>query len=375
MRRATVLSGLIAITIAAVGTLGVSRAEAANAYGAMVDYDMVFPVVGANTYTDSFYASRYNGIHHAQDLMAAKMTPVVAVADGTIYYVNGTSNPNWNGGSCCTLRLRHDDGWTSVYIHLNNDTPGTDDGQGWGIAPGIEIGARVEAGQLIGWVGDSGNAENTPPHLHFELHDPDGVHVNPFQALRAAEGKPPPAVEPPSECAPVDGVAVDALLSSPSLLRTGSRGETVRQLQAFLAGAGYETGPADGVFGPLTASAVEAFQRSRGLTPDGVVGSLTRAAIRSVAAALPASPALDTGNRIIRPGYTGSDVRSVQELLALAGHDPGPIDGVYGPKTQAAVAEFQRQYGGLTVDGKVGPNTRTALADALGFGNVDSVCR
>jgi peptidoglycan hydrolase-like protein with peptidoglycan-binding domain len=375
MRRATVLAGLIAITIAAVGMLGTPRAEAEYSYGAMVDYDLVFPVVGENNYVESFYAPRYNGIHHAVDIMSDKMTPVVAVASGTIYYVNGTSNPNWNGGRCCTLRLRHDDGWTSVYIHLNNDTPGTDDGQGWGIADGIEIGTRVEAGQLIGWVGDSGNAETTPPHLHFELHDPDGVHVNPYAALRVAEGKPAPAIDPPAQCDPVDDVDVDEVVSGSTLLRSGSRGEAVRQLQAFLENAGYDPGPVDGVFGPKTGSAVEAFQRSRGLTADGVVGPMTRAAIQSVAVALPASPVLDTGNRIIRPGYTGSDVRSVQELLELAGHDPGPIDGVYGPKTQAAVSDFQRAQGDLTVDGKVGPNTRKALAAALGFGNIDAVCR
>ncbi len=377
MRRASIASGLAALFIAGAGLFAAPRAEAVYAYGEMVDYDMVFPVAGPNSYVESFYAPRYNGIHHATDIMADKMVPVVAVAGGTVYYVNGTSNPNWTGGRCCTLRIRHDDGWTSVYIHLNNDNPGTDDGQGWGIAAGIEIGTRVEAGQVIGYVGDSGNAENTPPHLHFELHDPDGVHVNPYQALRAAEGKPTPVIQPPPEpaqCEAPDSVDLDALLGGSSLLKTGSRGAAVRQLQEFLSQAGYDPGPVDGVFGPKTGTGLSGFQTANGLRPDGVVGPVTRAAIRDVATALPAAPALDLGNRIIRPGYSGSDVRAVQELLKLAGHDPGPADGVYGPLTQASVAAFQRAFGGLTVDGKVGPNTRQALADALGLGDVDADC-
>ncbi len=84
------------------------------------------------------------------------------------------------------MELEHDDGYESWYIHLNNDTPGTDDGLGWGFAPGIEQGVHVQAGQLIGYVGDSGNAESSGSHLHFELHGPDGAVLNPYTHLNAA---------------------------------------------------------------------------------------------------------------------------------------------------------------------------------------------
>ena len=59
-----------------------------------------------------------------------------------------------------------------------------------GIVPGITVGARVEAGQVIGYSGDSGNAEGNHPHLHFELRDPSDVPVDPYPSLLAAEVSP-----------------------------------------------------------------------------------------------------------------------------------------------------------------------------------------
>jgi murein DD-endopeptidase MepM/ murein hydrolase activator NlpD len=114
--------------------------------------------------------------------MADKMTPILAVAPGTVGWVLDEQ-----GGKCCAMALNHDDGWRTWYIHMNNDMLGTDDGMGWGFAPGIVPGVHVEAGQLIGYVGDSGNAETTRPHLHFELQRPDGEVVDPYEHLRAAD--------------------------------------------------------------------------------------------------------------------------------------------------------------------------------------------
>ena len=115
-------------------------------------YPIYFPMVGDFSFADNYGAPRGGGrTHIGIDIMAPKMTPVIAAADGTVGWVSST---------CCALQLQHTDGYESWYIHLNNDTPGTDDGQGWGIAPGVIFGATVTAGQVIGWVGDSGNAEN-----------------------------------------------------------------------------------------------------------------------------------------------------------------------------------------------------------------------
>ncbi len=163
-------------------------------------YEMFFPVIGSVTYSDSFGDCRSGctRTHEGNDLMGVKMQPVIAVADGTVggdYSVSG----GWfqGEGSCCAMTLEHDDGWSSWYIHLNNDTEGTDDGLGWGFAEGIAPGVHVTAGELIGWVGDSGNAEACNcPHLHFELHDPAGTPVDPYPHLQAAVVLTEPGGEP-----------------------------------------------------------------------------------------------------------------------------------------------------------------------------------
>ena len=151
-------------------------------------YPIVFPVDGPNRFSDTYTAPRSHGIHGATDIMADKGIPVVAAADGVIGWMSSGTYTDCNGHTApsFSMSVNHDDGYRSRYIHLNNDTPGTDDGLALGYAPGINIGTRVTAGQLLGWVGDSGNAECTAPHLHFELYRPDGTKFNPYQSLLAA---------------------------------------------------------------------------------------------------------------------------------------------------------------------------------------------
>jgi hypothetical protein len=147
--------------------------------------DLDFPVQGEATYINDFLQGRSGGrVHHATDIMAAKMTPVVAAVDGVITFA-----PNPEPYYGFMLTLKGDDGYTYNYIHLNDDTPGTDDGRGGvahAYAPGIARGVRVVRGQHIGWVGDSGNAESTPAHLHFEIYR-SGTAINPYASLVAAQ--------------------------------------------------------------------------------------------------------------------------------------------------------------------------------------------
>jgi hypothetical protein len=155
---------------------------------------LVFPVLGATSYSDTFLACRSGCArkHMGQDLMGAKMSPLVAACDGSV--VSQKKEAAVGGGNYLVIACDRGPaaGWSAVYIHINNDTPGTDDGKGtagFAFPAGIAPGVRVLAGQLVGWRGDSGDAESTGAHLHFELRKGDGwggTVYNAAPSLRAA---------------------------------------------------------------------------------------------------------------------------------------------------------------------------------------------
>lgn len=169
---------------------------------------IVFPVDGVVSFSDTFGAERSGGrTHEGIDILAEKHTPVLAASDGTIGY-SPLEEPSYGW----YISLIGDDGFEYVYVHLNNDNPGTDDGNGGrdqGIADGIVQGVRVSAGQLIGWVGDSGNAEETAPHLHFEMRD-GGAALNPYETLLAALGE--TSFSPDLEAASATSISVNQLI-------------------------------------------------------------------------------------------------------------------------------------------------------------------
>ena len=146
---------------------------------------LVFPVVGPARYHSGFGDCRDNCTreHHGVDIFTYgwKGQPIVAAHDGVVTKVTyDEGNPG------CSVRIRGRDRWETRYYHLNNDFPGTDEIGAPCPAPGIEVGAQVVAGQIIGYMGDSGNAETTPPHLHFELRNRRGYPIDPYRSLRKA---------------------------------------------------------------------------------------------------------------------------------------------------------------------------------------------
>ncbi|MDT7570950.1 MAG: peptidoglycan LD-endopeptidase LytH [Actinomycetota bacterium] len=159
---------------------------------------MLFPIAGPSSltrYSDNWLACRSgcSRKHMGQDLMGPKMTPLIAPFDGVVTSVKRETTVG--SGNYLTIQATRGPavGWAVVFIHVNNDTPGTDDGRGtanWAFPAGIAPGARVLAGQLVAWRGDSGNAEGTGPHLHFELHKGSsgwgGVVYNAYPSLIAA---------------------------------------------------------------------------------------------------------------------------------------------------------------------------------------------
>lgn len=115
----------------------------------------VFPVHGQAAWGDSFGASRPDapgGWHHGDDIFAPLGTPLLAVAHGTVFSVGWERLGGWR------LWLRDDEGNLFYYAHLSAYTPLAVDG------------AIVKAGDVLGFVGNSGDAEGGAYHLHFEIH-------------------------------------------------------------------------------------------------------------------------------------------------------------------------------------------------------------
>lgn len=148
-------------------------------------------------WTDTWGAPRSGGRSHiGVDMMGSKMIPLVAANDSVVTW------GRFDNSRGSIVRLRDAKGWEYQYIHLNNDTPGTDDGAASCLqalseklcnalsGTRIQSGTAVSAGEVIGYLGDSGNAEWTGAHLHFEIYAPDGsgdvVPVNPTPYVDAA---------------------------------------------------------------------------------------------------------------------------------------------------------------------------------------------
>lgn len=134
-------------------------------------------------FSSTFGAGRSGGRSHTgNDLMAPKMTEVYAAADGLVTVIDTSRLAGRY------MEIEHESAWSTRYIHLNNDDPGTDNGSAdWSltVAPGIVVGSLVEAGDLIAYVGDSGNAEWAGSHTHFEMVY-EGRALDPYSLLEKA---------------------------------------------------------------------------------------------------------------------------------------------------------------------------------------------
>jgi murein DD-endopeptidase MepM/ murein hydrolase activator NlpD len=134
----------------------------------------VFPVYGPSSFTNDFAASRaITGWHHGNDIFAPVGAPVLAVTEGTLFLVG------WNDVGGNRVWLRDKQGNEFYFAHLS------------AFSPLAFEGSQVKAGDVIGFVGATGDAVGTPPHLHFEVHPAallglgyDGV-INPYPYLLA----------------------------------------------------------------------------------------------------------------------------------------------------------------------------------------------
>ena len=153
-------------------------------------------------------------------------------------------------------------------------------------------------------------------------------------------------------------------------MRRGDTGPQVAELRALLTALGIWVSPASaapGEFDPGLEQAVRAFQQRRGLVADGVVGPQTAWVLDSARWKLGDRVLVCTQGHLMR----GDDVAALQERLVVLGLFAGPVDGIFGPNTEAALRELQRGLG-LDPDGLCGPATlqsMRSLARAVGGGD------
>lgn len=167
--------------------------------------------------------------------------------------------------------------------------------------------------------------------------------------------------------AALGGASSGSSSSSASGLKLGSTSEDVRNLQKDLTTLGYYYGDITGHFGTMTQKAVEKFQKSRGMTQDGVAGAKTLAAIASALKSTGNSSASSSGSvgGALREGDSGTAVTELQTMLKSLGYYYGDITGNFGDLTRKAVRAFQDKEK-LTVDGIAGSATMNKLRALTG---------
>ena len=213
-----------------------------------------FPNYDANRVTSPFGMRRLKGVtkmHNGIDLVAktpsggSATDTVTAHTGGTVSAVGcDASRGNYLSIRCGDARM--------VYYHLKDKPP-------------FKKGDAVATGQVIGYMGATGNC--TGAHLHFGIQV-DGKWIDPAPFLDKSYGE-------------VEEVTNEIRLKT---LRSGARGESVKALQILLSGRGCRGNmhEPDGIFGPNTLGAVKLYQKAAGLESDGIVGVLTWKALLGV---------------------------------------------------------------------------------------------
>lgn len=146
---------------------------------------LVHPILGEATWIDDFGAPRPQGSHEGNDVMAPWRALVLAAEAGTVRFHTTSARAG------CMLYLDGKSGTQYLYIHLNNDLTAANDNRGRCVpgvayATGLKDGAKVAAGQVIAYNGNSGDANGMATHVHFEVHRKGAGPTNPYPLLKKA---------------------------------------------------------------------------------------------------------------------------------------------------------------------------------------------
>ncbi len=286
-----------------------------SALGSTIVQSVPIPVlfgVNVSNLSPNFGDPRDGGArtHEGEDIMAVKGTPIISPTAAVVIRTGmGTSEGNY-------VYTANPGGETFVYMHLDK------------IGEGVVAGLLLAKGDLIGYVGNTGNASGGAAHLHFEIHDSSNTPINPFPRLT-------------SEL-------------------------TLQEKMTYLSGVFAKASDQGGLSQLLVANFHNTFASA--LVQN--IGLPTQISIvLGVRQPVPvAGKTIFTRN--LYQGLVGEDVRSLQKLLNANGFivavsgagSPGSETAYFGPATLAAVIRFQVAKGITPVAGYVGPITRAALA-------------
>ena len=168
---------------------GLRGVGTATAVGPVAISGFAFPVAEPHNFVDTFGAPRSGGrLHQGNDIFAPYGTPLIACERGVV----GKMGTNSLGG--IKLWITGESGTSYYYAHLS------------AFALNVVDGTVVEPGDIVGFVGNTGNAITTPPHLHFEIHPGGGPAIDPYAILHAADEatkllaaqQPAPIIAPPT---------------------------------------------------------------------------------------------------------------------------------------------------------------------------------
>lgn len=320
--------------------------------------------------------------HEGLDIIAPNGTPIASPTDAVVVRTGDGS------GSGIYIRTANPGDEQFVYMHLSS------------IAPGIQQGTSVKRGEIIGFVGNTGNASGGGAHLHFEIRQNGATDPYPRltqvftqaereASIRAAQAR--GMTLPQSALAVLNGATAPVPAPAPSTAPTpttaselvfGETNSSVIALQKFLiaapqgpSGTRLKNTGATGYFGPLTREALIEYQRSVGLTPNGVVDAKTYQTIFAQQGTAPSAPSTPSGasgafTRDLDVGAVGEDVRALQVFLNTHGAviaasgvgSPGNETTYFGLLTQKALAKYQAAQGISPAAGYFGPKTRAYIA-------------
>jgi hypothetical protein len=179
-RHRTTARGLLVLLLLALLGVGIAHADSRGVPRIM------FPVVGPVQYSDDFGDPRAGGTHQGIDIMAPRKALAIATEAGRIKFWTTSATAG------CMLYLYGKSGTMYEYIHLNNDLTMKNDNRGKCVAgtayaKGLKDREHVQAGEMVGYLGDSGDANGIASHLHFEVHPGGGAAVSPYPYLQSAQ--------------------------------------------------------------------------------------------------------------------------------------------------------------------------------------------